>query len=51
MINNNNKTNNFNKEQRIFWLGRGGKCIHYIINWNAGLTAFGDKRTDLEEQK
>jgi hypothetical protein len=28
------------KTNKHFWLGRG--CIHYIINWNAGLDAFGD---------
>jgi hypothetical protein len=30
------------KEQRQFYLGRG--MINYIINWNAGLTAFGEAR-------
>jgi len=28
-------------EQKRFWLNRG--CIHYIINWNAGLDCFGSK--------
>jgi hypothetical protein len=30
------------KEQRQFYLGRG--LINYIINWKAGLTAFGQVR-------
>jgi hypothetical protein len=43
------KNNNTNKQQIKFWLNRS--CINYIINWNAGLNAFGDKRTSFEEQK
>jgi hypothetical protein len=34
------------KEKIKFWLNRG--CIHYLINWNAGLDCFGrkvDKKT------
>ena len=42
------KNNNTNKQQIKFWLNRG--CINYIINWNAGLNAFGDKRTNFEER-
>jgi hypothetical protein len=49
MINNNNNNPNAYKELKKFWLGRG--CINYIINWNAGLDAFGDKRTSFEERK
>ena len=35
-----------NKDTKRFWLGRG--CIHFIINWNAGLDCYGDKRTKYE---
>jgi hypothetical protein len=30
------------KENKRFWLNRG--LINYIINWNAGLDCFGNKR-------
>lgn len=48
MKNNNNKQQ-LNKEQIKFWLSHG--LINYIINWNAGLDAFGNKRTSFEERK
>ena len=30
------------KEDKRFWLNRG--CIHFIINWNADLDCWGDKK-------
>ena len=33
--------NTIKKERLKFWLNRG--CIHYIINWNAGLDCFGNR--------
>jgi hypothetical protein len=37
----NKKHKHMSKENKRFWLNRG--CIHYIINWNAGLDCFGNK--------
>lgn len=34
------------KENKRFWLNRG--CIHYIINWNAGLDCFGNKKQQYD---